>query len=579
MRTTIIPLFNYFIFTLPYLLCGGTILFQARTFGVFSKFQDAFSGYLHQFWWLELLAPLAGLWLMFMSATGVVTHYKRFKFNHLQKSLSPRHHFMAWLWRISLPILALVVQIIFCSYPAWDKLCLDTANYLRNFTIKIIPSLNDLLNSKGGLMAYGLICIAGSLLVMYISVFIYTRIRYSKHGPIFKAYEIHGRINSIFSLIWTAARVKGFGLGLKGEDVVGVPADTLFTEKISSKDWRNKSKKKYTMAFRERYIPHPTKSNITETEVKTIIQHLLSNLNPSESAQGKQVLQLMKSSHIYEALQHGEFKESCPNLKQEGLSSILQGLMTERTSLKDLNLQKFCKKINQGQRLYDFGGMFLCQLYEDREGNLTPTTKLRENLQKTLDITTSKDGISDDYLEKNEVLMALTFTAFGSVDDIPDEDVAEGHDHGNERNTIVEYKKTWFHTFWNGFGRAYMFYHGNTKFIYDEWWTGSLKILNNPFASGPKERALRRIGYVRRAGGKIVAKISDTQVPLKLFGSYNRVIHIYDMDLANDEGFGSLLCCFSQFLTHQQAYRELRLQQSMPLSAGYNGGDMDATQQ
>jgi hypothetical protein len=99
-----------------------------------------------------------------------------------------------------------------------------------------------------------------------------------------------------------------------------------------------------------------------------------------------------------------------------------------------------------------------------------------------------------------------------------------------------------------------------------------------PFVNGPKERAIRRIGYVRKAGGKVVAKIEDQQCLLKLLGTYNRQISIYDPELASDESFGTLLCLFSQYLTHQQEYRTLRLQDSLPQSVGYNGGDMDATQ-
>jgi hypothetical protein len=75
-----------------------------------------------------------------------------------------------------------------------------------------------------------------------------------------------------------------------------------------------------------------------------------------------------------------------------------------------------------------------------------------------------------------------------------------------------------------------------------------------------------------------VAKIQDTQVPLKLLGSYNRLIHIYDADLAQDDNFGSMLCTFSQFLTHQQTYRICRWQQTLPNAVGYGGGDIDASQ-
>jgi hypothetical protein len=579
MKTSIIPFFNFLIFALPYLVCGATLVEQGKNVNLFSKIFVQFSSFIHASIVTVILAPILALYLMRLCAAWSVHIYKKAKFYHQQQKIFSSHIPLLWIMRFVSVALAFSTQLILCSFKVWENLFIDLGSKIVIKLSLYSPQYAELLQNNGGRLAHSIFCIALSIFMLWISIWIYNRIRHLKHGPIFKEYYIHGRINGIIGLLWTSAKVKGFGLGLKGEDVVGVPEDTIFTESITSKDWRQHSKKKYTMAFRERFIPHLVKSQISIEQVKAVIEHLKAALStPNEELLGKKILPLIKSSHIFDALKHGDLTPNTVQLSAEGLSTILQMLTQEKGHIDLLDLDKFCKKVNQGARLYDFGGMFLCQLYENRDGNFTPTTKLRENLQKTLDITTAKDGYGDQYLEKGEVLVALTFTSFGSIDDIPDEEVADGHEHGNERNTIVEYRKTWFHTVMDGFGRAYMFYHGNAKYIYDEWWAGSFKIFNNPFAQGPKERALRRIGYVRRAGGKIVAKIEDTQVLFKCVGSYNRKIHIYDHELANDDAFGTLMCCFSQFLTHQQSYRQLRLQQSLPLSIGYSGGDIDASQ-
>ena len=76
--------------------------------------------------------------------------------------------------------------------------------------------------------------------------------------------------------------------------------------------------------------------------------------------------------------------------------------------------------------------------------------------------------------------------------------------------------------------------------------------------------------------GFIVAKIADVgwKVPTKLLGNYDRIVDVYDPQLANDKNFGLTLSLLSQFMTHQGLYRENRLQQLLP-SAGPPGGADD----
>lgn len=576
MRTTLIPALNAAIFIIPYLGCGGLMLIVFnRIFNLNAQLDD-----LRNFSWVvRWLLAVLGIVILHWSAKFCVMHRKRRSFRFLMSVPAPKTEFMAWAVRIGLPILSLVSAVLLWGVAIYRETLIAWVRIGKEIVSRQVPGFSESLASEAGQLPVLILLMALGILILYGMSWIYAWVRCTKHAPIYRTCTIHGKLNSILGLLWTSAKVKGFGVGVKGEDVVGVPADSIFTETVSSKDWRNKERKQYILAFRERFMPHSTRPVFEEDHLGVILNHLKEALPEGELLKKEDILEMSRKTALFEAIQKGQLEGAPEDLDSQSASFLLRAMIAEKTGPEEWDLKALAEKYSRGSRLFDFGGMFITQLYEEREGNLTPFYKMRENLQKTMDLTTSSDGVGDDYQEKGELLMALTFNAFGSPDDIPDEDAAEGADHGNERNTIFEYRKTWFHRLVDGMGRAYMFYHAGNKYIYDEWWTGSLKILNNPLKRGPKERAIRRIGYIRQAGGKTVAKIEDTQFLLKLFGTYNRQISIYRPDLADDDHFCALLICLSQFLTHQQDYRELRLQQSLPSSVGYNGGDMDASEQ
>lgn len=572
MRTTLLPALVASTFVLPYLLCGA-ILFK----GVEQWRETRVWLAQPHPWWLMLLFFLLALWAIRWSAHLTVALHKRRQFSRSWPEATAVAGWRTLMVKVGVPLLSLF-SALGLQQLAWYHHLIDRqAATVRRVLETHLPGMDSMVQSVAGRSAAALLAGSAAILLLWLAMIVYAALRSSKHPPIQRSVHIHGKLNSLIGLLWTSAKVKGFGLGLKGESVVGVPEDTVFTEKVTSKDWRNGEKAEYTLAFRERFMPHPIEAVFRPEQVKAMLDHLRERRPEGNPLLKKDLLPLARETHLFEALEKGHLAEI--GLGRLEASGILRQLLKAKKEPDELDLESWTTELNRSSGLYDFGGFFLAQLYENREGQFTPRFKLRENLQKTLDITTTRDGIGPNFLEKGEVLMALTFTAFGSSDDIPDEDAEEGASHGNERNTLLEYRKTWFHRIIDGFGRAYLFYHEGDKYIYDEWWTGSFKWFNLPFARGPKERAFRRVGYIRRAGGRTVAKIEDTQVPLKLFGSYNRDIAIYDASLADDESFMAQLCCFSQFLTHQQSYRELRLQNSLPATAGYSGGDMDASEQ
>jgi hypothetical protein len=580
MKTTVIPALNFCVFLTPYFLCGTAFILQTRRSNHLSIIQEQLTHFGDQH-------PLMGLMCIFIafSLIKISTHltikvHKKRRFLHKQKKHSALITPANWFTKIFVPLSSWICVMFLSHIPAVHNLARDIGRGLYDLANTIIPNYSSLLDSDIGASAHGALCLISAVFLLWLGMFLYSIGRSSKHPPIQASYDIYGKLHSIFELLWTSAKVKGFGIGVKSEGIVGVPEDTVFTETVSSEDWNTGEGSEFTLAFRENFMPHESSMSLSAEHVSAVLGHLNSGLMPNETLTKSNLLTTAKNTAIFLARQEMAI-ENCPKgLKKEGLSNILRTLLNHKDEdLSQVDPQDVLVQCQKGIKAYDFGGLFNCQLYREMDGNLTPTTKIRENLHKTLDLTTSKDGIGDDYLSKGDFLVALTYNHFEHGDEVSDEDlVQDAKDFGSERNTIVEYKKTWYNILFHGFGRSYMFYHSGSKYIYDEWWVGSLKWFNNPFKKGPKENAIRRIGHVRRAGGPTVAKIEDRQVLLKLFGNYNRRICIYDEKLAQEESFGTMLCLFSQYITYQQEYRELRLQDSLPLSVSYNGGDMDATQ-
>lgn len=582
MRTTVLPALKALALYIPLYFSGAcmyrqackSIIFKSMLGNVLAK-GDSWLG--HPWLW-QASGSLLGLGLLIWLASYLRSSYKKEQFKKLTETqgvVTSRLTGIKKLWLLALVIVFsfLGSSLIYIYLPGGESFYL----WLRYNVLKPVLEMNPVvLASEAWWVAVLYVIVSAGVMGVVASVYMFLSGR--KHAPIYRSLRIYGKLNSLLPILWKSAKVRGFGLGIKVEDVVGTPADTAFTETVSSGSLGNGKKDAFVLAHRSRFEPAKVRRKYSRVQLDSLLEFLKSQM---PTTKGKQILRksdlqkLVKSPSFLQSFSIEPDAENERSGKKEILLLARALISLCPLSFEKVNPESLLEKVN-AKKDYEMDKMFMSQIYHEKDGNLIPIYKLRENIQKTMDLTTSGDGYGENYLDKGDVLMALTFTTFGVHEEHTDEEFLEGSSvMATDRNTIMEYRKTWYHIFYEGLGRTYMFYHDDYKLIYDEWWTGSFRFLTSPL--GLKDASPRRVGYVRLANGPVVAKIKDVQVPLKLFGSYNRVIDIYHPELAESERFTALLCQFSQFLTHQSKYRANRLAESAYVDIGYSSGDMDST--
>ena len=233
------------------------------------------------------------------------------------------------------------------------------------------------------------------------------------------------------------------------------------------------------------------------------------------------------------------------------------------------------------ETLYNIGGYFQANVYDGRPFSLR--VSVRENIVQSDAISRDpRGGYGRDYAEKGRMLMVLQYRCYESSSTAAHDKWIETGAGSASTNVIREDRKAWNQLMRHGLGRSYLIYWGDSTYVYDECWLRSGKFITDVFPGlAGKEYAIRRIGYVYDYAGRIVAKVTDDPktVLTKLLGNHNRIVDVYDPQLASDENFGSLLCAVSRFLTHQRKYRRNRIQEVLPAAAPFGGADVDVAGQ
>lgn len=482
--------------------------------------------------------------------------------------------------------------------PFWEKAIISGGNFLKHSALatlaglflinsyKFVPQLYNFATEKfyqltsrenktlADIINDGVaIKTALSLAAIEVSSKLYSFYAHRKHPPICKRYYVNGYMAPTRAIHPKRLGVRRIA-GTEPDSIRGMHFETVFCAKITSKDWRNGNKRKMLMAYRKDLEPREMKRAINVEGIENVLSYLKDYATKDKQVEEvtiapAAVSELATNSKIYEAAKQGHFRKN--NLDRFDLGRIIKVLSdVQEKNIFNVGLEHLVRKLNK-EKLWDIGGYFQVSVYDD-EKPLAVRVSLRESVLQSDAISKArKGGYGREYFKKGKMLMVFAYRTYepGKVEyanwvegAFTDAGVAEGIGS----NIFREDKKGWNQLVKYGFGKSYLIFFGNRTCIYDEWWTGSGKIITDliPGLRG-KEYAIRRIGYVYDKR-KIVAKISDApwMIWSKPFGNYNSIVDVYEPLLADNENFGTLLCAFSRFLTHQRKYRENRLQEVLP---------------
>lgn len=607
MRTTVIPAVKGTSYYVPTIFAGMVLAVQAlRLPGVatFSESAEAWlTAMIARFPWMTsgFAAFKADGVLLFAALAIVLLVAGRVKKSRKKRDFAIQHHepghsvsespraFAVVRTLVTLAIKSLLATLVglllFASYPVVTRLYGWTCAALVTGMDRAGPRLAPIATHTASKVVL-------SLLAIHIASWLYALFVSRKHPPIQVRFHIDGYMSPTrrFHPIALMARKSPLVLYAQSDRTRGLHGASVPVARITARPFPGGNETEHYVLVRSDLEPQKVRRHLSPADIDVVKEYLrgASGHEPEQAKLAPRALpQLAHESNIYREAYSGRLAAEGHKLTPADVGRIVREL-SEQTVEDVLTASTHDVHTKLGaQDRFSHGGRFFASVFD---GNpLTPTVMLKENVGQTIACSRDpKQGYGPAFVRRGKLLMVLQHRRFqsGSTDSEPaddwEDDVGDDDDHGDESSTpvniIKEDRKAWNQVLSSGFGEAYVMRMGDRQFIYDGWWVGSGEALLAwiPGLRG-KRLAPRRIGYVTDEKNKIVAKIADIgwKVPTKLLGNYDRVVDVYDTRLAHDKNFGLTLCLLSQFMTHQNLYRENRLQQTLPTGGPPAGADDD----
>lgn len=467
------------------------------------------------------------------------------------------------------------------SHPFTPAIWRYFASHAERLLLAVSPALAEAATAGPVQFGFGL---AGVLCASWV----YARSASKKHPPIFARYYVDGFMAPTRFLHPKTLNIRRSLLVLRSqsEETRGMHSETVLCSRVKATDYETGRSKTLWMAYRSDLEPHEMRRDLTADDVTRVLDYLRSHLAEPVTISADRIADIADEAGIYQAADKGKLNGAEKDLTAFDVGRIAKAIaVTPTDDVTTLDRELLVKRLNS-ETLYNIGGYFQANVYDGRPFSLR--VSVRENIVQSDAISRDpRGGYGKDYAERGKMLMVLQFRCYESSRNESGDAWLESSDTaansgGASTNVIREDRKSWNQLLKHGLGKSYLIYWGDRTYIYDENWLRSGKFITDllPGLHG-EEYAIRRTGYVYDNQGAIVAKVADDAwtVPAKPFGNYNRIVDLYDANLAKDENFGAMLCAFSRFLTHQHMYRHNRLQEALPAGMPFGGADVDVAGQ